>query len=63
MKNEIWKNIPGWEDLYQISNMGRIKSLPHMRRHIGRISRIETFFMTKERIFDGTYDAKRIYAC
>jgi hypothetical protein len=23
---EIWKDIPGWEGVYQISNMGRIKS-------------------------------------
>lgn len=25
--NEIWKDIEGYEDLYQISNMGRVKSL------------------------------------
>lgn len=24
---EIWKDIPGWEGLYQVSNLGRIKSL------------------------------------
>ena len=32
---EIWKNIKGYEGLYQISNMGRVKSLerkiPHWR--------------------------------
>ena len=27
MKNEIWKDIKGYEGLYQISNMGRVKSL------------------------------------
>ena len=27
-QNEIWKDIEGYEGLYQISNMGRIKSLP-----------------------------------
>lgn len=27
---EIWKDIPGWEGLYQVSNMGRVKSLPRM---------------------------------
>lgn len=26
--NEIWKDIPGYEGLYQVSNMGRVKSLP-----------------------------------
>ena len=25
---EIWKDIPGWEGLYQVSNLGRVKSLP-----------------------------------
>lgn len=25
--NEIWKDIPGWEGLYQVSNLGRVKSL------------------------------------
>lgn len=24
---EIWKDIPGYEDLYQVSNLGRVKSL------------------------------------
>lgn len=27
MKNEIWKDIDGYEGLYQISNYGRVKSL------------------------------------
>ena len=27
MKKEIWKDIPGYEGLYQASNLGRIKSL------------------------------------
>lgn len=25
--NEIWKDIPGYEGLYQVSNIGRVKSL------------------------------------
>lgn len=28
MGNEIWKDIKGFEGLYQISNLGRVKSLP-----------------------------------
>jgi hypothetical protein len=28
MKMEIWKDIVGYENLYQVSNFGRIKSLP-----------------------------------
>lgn len=26
---EIWKDIKGYEGLYQVSNLGRVKSLPH----------------------------------
>ena len=25
---EIWKDIPGYEGIYQVSNLGRLKSLP-----------------------------------
>lgn len=47
---EIWKNIKGYEGLYQVSNLGRIKSLPkyncktekilktHISRRDGRCS-------------------------
>ena len=29
MNKEIWKDIPGYEGLYQASNLGRIRSLNH----------------------------------
>lgn len=28
LENEIWKDIPGYEGYYQVSNYGRVKSLP-----------------------------------
>lgn len=28
MKNEVWKAIPGYEGLYEVSSLGRVKSLP-----------------------------------
>ncbi len=28
MNNEIWKDIPGYEGIYQVSNLGSIKRLP-----------------------------------
>lgn len=31
---EIWKDVEGWEGLYQVSNLGRVKSLPRMRNAI-----------------------------
>ena len=27
MENEVWKDIVGYEGLYQVSNLGRVKSL------------------------------------
>ena len=27
MEKEIWKDIPDYEGIYQVSNLGRIKSL------------------------------------
>lgn len=37
---EVWKDIAGYEGLYQVSNLGRVKSLPKMcgvRQDNGRI--------------------------
>ena len=44
MTEEIWKDIPGYEGLYQVSNFGRVKSL---RRPYGNNGGIQ---WTKERI-------------
>lgn len=43
-QQEEWRDIKGYEGIYQVSNMGRVKSLPH--RHKNRCS----YYMTKERI-------------
>ena len=32
MKEEIWKDIPGWEGRYKVSNFGRILSTPEKRK-------------------------------
>ena len=47
--NEIWKDVPGYEGLYQVSNLGRVKSLPRSRKCRGN-----SYFMTKEKIVKGT---------
>lgn len=31
--NEIWKDIPGYEGLYQVSNLGNVKSLSRIIKH------------------------------
>lgn len=38
---EIWKNIPGYEGSYQVSDRGRVKSLP--RKIIRKNGHIQTF--------------------
>lgn len=37
MEEEIWKDIPGYEGIYQASSLGRIKSLPRII-HVTRSS-------------------------
>lgn len=32
MEEEIWKDIKGYEGLYQVSNSGRVRSLPRIRK-------------------------------
>ena len=27
LENEVWKSIPGFESKYEVSNMGRVRSL------------------------------------
>ena len=31
-EKEIWKDIPNYKGLYQISNLGRVKSLERFRK-------------------------------
>jgi|SRR6478672_1134407 len=35
MENEIWKDIPGYEGLYQVSDMGQVRSLDRLKNHVG----------------------------
>lgn len=37
MQNEIWKDIPGYAGLYQVSNSGRVKSFKNQYGHGVRI--------------------------
>ena len=31
--NEIWKNIKDYENLYQVSNLGNVRSITHKRKN------------------------------
>jgi hypothetical protein len=41
---EIWKDIKGYEGVYQVSNLGRVKSLPRLHKFA------HGYYMTKEKI-------------
>ncbi|MEI9553810.1 NUMOD4 domain-containing protein [Enterobacter hormaechei] len=51
---EIWLPVEGFEDRYEISNKGRIKSLPFLK--VGRNKYGEISYLTKEKIMTGTPD-------
>lgn len=44
MEEEIWRDVVGYEWLYQVSNLGRVKSLPKLKKTP------TTTFWTKEKI-------------
>ena len=46
---EVWKDVIGYENLYQVSNLGRVKSLPKidLRGHL-RNEKILHMFITKQ---------------
>lgn len=53
---EIWKDIVGYEGLYQVSNCGRVKSLSrYMNNKNGGKS------LLKERILKSAYIKKRLF--
>ncbi len=54
MDNEVWKDIKGYEGLYQISNLGRVKSL----RKIRGIQIQKEKILTLQPIKGGYYRAK-----
>lgn len=45
MEQEIWKDIDGFEGLYKVSNLGRVKSLERLVKHSATSKRL-----TKDRI-------------
>ena len=52
---EIWKDITGFENMYQVSNLGRVKSLPKLKR-VTVFNKAHIKIMTKERIIGGSLD-------
>jgi hypothetical protein len=64
--NEIWKDIPNYEGLYQVSNLGRVKSLPktwiagkgRIRTHNGLILSLHVNKKNTERPYYAIYLSK-----
>ena len=50
---EVWKDIVGYEGLYQVSNLGRVKSLPRARKCYA-----DRQYISKERILKGRPNSK-----
>ena len=36
MREEVWRDIPGYEGLYQVSDLGRVRSLDRVKEHYPR---------------------------
>ena len=45
---EIWKDVVGYEGLYQVSNYGRVKSLPKIHKTTKNYNKLG--YITKEKI-------------
>ena len=50
---EIWKAIPGYEGRYEVSNMGRVKSLSFMQRHKNGLRRVKERILAQQKINSG----------
>ena len=48
---EIWKDIPGYQGLYQVSNYGRVKSLERLVKN-GK----DRFYLKKRNHIETIYD-------
>ena len=53
---EIWKDIPGYEKMYQVSNYGRIKSLNYKR---SKNEKIMKEYPENNRIFKNLFMQRR----
>lgn len=54
-KKEIWKDIPGYEGLYQASNLGNIKSLDRYKQNYSKKQKIYGKILKQQKDLDGYY--------
>lgn len=60
-KKETWKPVKGYEGLYEVSSLGRVKALPKQKRHVRREKHEERILTTKERLLIRSSRPKRIH--
>lgn len=54
MENEIWEDVPEYEGFYQVSNLGRVKSLERKRKQsFGKIAIVRERFLKSKMDKDG----------
>lgn len=58
MENEVWKDISGYEGIYQISNYGNLKSLERKYKKIDRRTNKEFIYFQKEKMLKPRVDKK-----
>ena len=58
---EIWRDIPGYEEIYQISDMGRVKSLWFNREKILKTAKDKNGYLLGCLWKDGKQRTKRIH--
>lgn len=55
---EIWKNVKGFGDKYQVSNLGRVKKNQTTKQHyLGGVS------IVKEKILNPNKHKERLFIC
>ena len=62
--NEIWKDIKGFEGLYQISNLGRVKSLVkknHPTESIRKLSKDKKGYLRVNLLKDGKNHTRKVH--
>ncbi len=61
MSKEEWRDVTGYEGLYQVSNLGQVKALPKVSTWISKVNKIKQDRYYPERILNGTSDGR--YRC
>ncbi len=63
MVNETWKDIEGFEGLYQVSNLGQVKSLVRIDPENPKGSRSKEVILKPDSVCNGVTTYKRVTLC